>query len=64
MNINLSNESINVIYKALKSDEHKLKNMLFRIEIGTASIHKKEEFECELAKVKDVLQTFEELINS
>ena len=61
MQINLSEETIKTVYKALKSEKNTLQGMLRRIEVGTAAKEKKEIFEQQLVEVDDALQVFEEL---
>ena len=61
MQINLSEEMIKTVYKALKNDKSGLQSMLIRVEVGTAAKEMKEVFEQELAEVNDALQVFEEL---
>lgn len=61
MQINLSEETIKTVYKALKSEKNTLQGMLRRIEAGTAAKEKKEIFEQQLEEVEDALQVFEEL---
>ena len=58
--VDLSDETIKTIYKALKSEKNTLQGMLRRIEVGTASKENKEIFEQQLAEVEDALQIFEE----
>lgn len=61
MQINLSEEIIKTVYKALKGNKNALQSMLIRIEVGTAAKEMKEVFEQELAEVNDALQVFEKL---
>ena len=61
MQINLSEETIKTVYKALKSEKNTLQGMLRRIKVGTAAKEKKEIFEQQLVEVDDALQVFEEL---
>lgn len=61
MQINLSEETIKTVCGALRSKKNGLEGMLRRIEVGTASKEKEEEFKNELAEVEDALQVFEEL---
>jgi hypothetical protein len=61
MQINLSEETINTVCRALRSDKNNLQAMLRRIEVGTASKEKEEEFKSKLAEVEDALRVFEEL---
>ena len=61
MQIDLSEELIKTVYKALKGEKNALQSMLIRVEVGTAAKEMKEVFEQELAEVNDALQVFEEL---
>ena len=61
MQINLSEEIIKTVYRALKSEKNSLQGMLRRVEAGTAAKKKEEEFKNQLAEVEDALQVFEEL---
>lgn len=61
MQINLSEETIKTVYKALKSEKNTLHGMLRRIEVGTAAKEKKEIFEQQLEEVEYALQVFDEL---
>ena len=61
MQINLSEETIKIVCRALRSDRNTLQSMLRRVEVGTAAKEKEEEFKSQLAEVEDALQVFEEL---
>lgn len=61
MQINLSEETIKTVCKALRSNKNTLQGMLRRIEVGTAAKEKEEESKNQLAEVEDALQVFEEL---
>ena len=61
MQINLSEETIKTVYRALKTEKNGLQGMLRRVEAGTAAKGKEEEFKNQLAEVEDALQVFEEL---
>ena len=61
MQINLSEETIKTVCRALRSKKNTLEGMLRRVEVGTASKEKEKEFKSELAEVEDALQVFEEL---
>lgn len=61
MQINLSEETIKTIYRALKSEKNGLQGMLRRVEAGTAAKEKKAIFEQQLAETEDALKVFEEL---
>ena len=61
MQINLSEETIKTVCRALRSEKNNLQGMLKRIEVGTASKEKEEEFKSKLAEAEDALQIFEEL---
>lgn len=61
MQINLSEETIKTVCRALRNDKNNLQGMLRRIEVRTASKEKEEEFKRKLAEVEDALQVFEEL---
>ena len=64
MEINLSMETINTVYKALKSERHGLKWWLeVSLPNGKVNPDKKEEMENKLAEVEDALAVFEELMN-
>ena len=62
MQINLSEEIIKTVYKALKGEKAALQSMLIRVKVGTAAKEKKGIFEQHLTEVNDALQVFEELI--
>lgn len=61
MQINLSDETINIVCRALRSEMNGLKGMLRRVEVGTAAREKEEVFKQQLAEVEEALQIFEEL---
>lgn len=61
MQINLSEETIKTVYRALKSEKNGLQGMLRRVEVGTAAKEKKAIFEQQLAETEDALKVFEEL---
>ena len=61
MQINLSEEIIKTVHKALKGNKSALQSMLIRVKVGTAAKEMKEVFEQELAEVNDALQVFEKL---
>ena len=63
MQINLSEETIKTVCRALRSEKNNLQGMLKRIEVGTASKEKEEEFKSKLAEAEDALQIFEEIAN-
>lgn len=58
--VDLSEETIKTVCRALRSEKNNLQGMLRRIEVGTAS-KDKEEFKSKLAEAEDALQIFEEL---
>jgi hypothetical protein len=60
MQVNLSEETIKTVCRALRSEKNNLQGMLRRIEVGTASKEKEEVFKSHLAEVEDALQVFEE----
>ena len=53
MQINLSEETIKTVCRALRSEKNNLQGMLRRIEVGTASKEKEEEFKSKLAEAED-----------
>lgn len=61
MQINLSEETINTVCRALRNNKSGLQGMLRRVDVGTATKEKEEEFKSKLAEVEDALQIFEEL---
>lgn len=61
MQINLSEETIKTVCRALRSEKNILQGMLRRIECGTAAKEKEEDFKKKLVEVEDALQVFEEL---
>lgn len=61
MQINLSEETIKTVCKALRINKNHLEGLLIKVECGKAAKEKKEEFESKLAEVEDALQIFEEL---
>ena len=61
MKIDLSEELIKTIYKALKGEKNALQSMLKRVEVGTAAKEMKEVFEQDLSEVNNALQVFEDL---
>ena len=64
MKINLSTETINTVYKVLKSEQHGLKRWLeVSLPNGRANPDKKEEMENKLTEVENALVVFEELMN-
>ena len=62
MQVNLSEETIKTVIKALKNDKGGLQSMLIRVEIGKAAKEKKGFYEQCLSEVNDALQVFEEFI--
>lgn len=61
MQINLSEETIKTVYRALKCEKNVIQGMLRRVEAGTAAKEKKPIFEQELAETEEALKVFEEL---
>ena len=62
MQINLSEETIKTVCRALRSEKSGLQGMLRRVDVGTAAKEKEEEFKSKLAEVEEALQVFEELL--
>ena len=60
MQINLSEETIKTVCRALRSEKNNLQGMLRRIEVGTASNEKEEASKSKLAAAADASQTFEQ----
>lgn len=61
MQINLSEETIKTVYRALKSEKNVIQGMLRQVEAGRAAKEKKAIFEQELAETEDTLKVFEKL---
>lgn len=62
MQINLTEETIKTVWKALTIRKNYLKSMLIKVEFGTALKEKEEDFKIMLIEVEEALQVFEELI--
>ena len=62
MQINLSEETIKTVWKALTTRKNYLEGMLIRVECGTALKEKEEDFKIMLAEVEEALQVFDEII--
>ena len=61
MQINLSEETIKTVCKALRIEKNHLEGLLIKVECGKAAKGKEEEFKSKLAEVEEALQVFEEL---
>ena len=61
MQINLSEETIKTVCKALRIEKNHLEGLLIKVECGRVAKEKKEEFKNKLVEVEDALQIFEEL---
>lgn len=65
MEINLSMETINTVYKALRSERNGLEWWLkVSLPNGKVNPDKKEEMKQKLVEVEDAFAVFEELMNS
>lgn len=64
MQINLSDNTINTVYKALKSRKNALEKRITDVTIGKASREMEPIYRKRLEEVKDALLVFEELIES
>ena len=62
MQINLSEETIKTVWKALTTRKNYLEGMLIKIECGRALKEKEEYFKIMLAEVEEALQVFDEII--
>lgn len=61
MQINLSDETIETVCRALRSNKNILENRLMQVKIGKAAKEKEDDFKNRLEEVKDALSIFEEL---
>lgn len=61
MQINLSDETINTVCRALRSNKNILESRLRQVEIGRAAKEKEDDFKKKLEEVKDALSIFEDL---
>ena len=62
MQINLSEETIRTVWKALTIRKNHLEGMLINVEFGSASKEKEEDFKIMLSEVEEALKVFEEII--
>ena len=62
MQINLSEETIRTVWKALTFRKNHLEGMLIKFECGSASNEKEEDFKIMLSEVEEALQVFDEII--
>lgn len=61
MQINLPDETIETVCRALRSNKNILENRLMQVKIGKAAKEKEDDFKNRLEEVKDALSIFEEL---
>ena len=62
MQINLSEETIRTVWKALTFRKNHLEGMLIKVECGSASKENEEYFKIMLSEVEEALQVFDEII--